>query len=136
MSLRRVNEDTRASRRHGRDDDRLEPWNPRETESASAARFFGIVGMVGPVVTWAYVGLIVVRDHATDHGQRYLLQVFGSLSDLLLVPSLIAVGLGLASILRRGVSPAWRRRASLGLVLGILGIAATTLRLVIAAHSG
>lgn len=129
MSGRPTDQATRASRRS---DDALEPWNPRENEAASAARFFGILALLGPVSTWAYVGLIAARDHQTSHGQRYLLQLLSSVSDLLLVPAAIAVVLGLAAVLRRGVGRRWRRRALLGLVFGIVAITATALRLALA----
>jgi hypothetical protein len=110
-------------------------WNPRETELASAARGFGFIGLFGPIVVWGYAGWIALQSSTTNHSQRYLLRVLSVGSDLFLIPSLLAVLLGFAGVLRPSVGRSWRMKAGLGLVLGLVGFGATAARWFVASRT-
>src|SRR5438132_14118450 len=97
-------------------------WNHRETDLAPAARGFGLIGMIVPSVVWGYAGVLALRGASPNHGMRYVLQVMSAASALFALPSLLAVTLGLAGVFRRDVGRAWRRKAAVGLALGLAGI--------------
>lgn len=110
-------------------------WNPRETELAAAARGLGSVGLIGPLIVWGYAGWLALHSTTTNHSQKYLLRALSAGSDLFLLPSLIAVFLGLVGVLRPSVSRAWRGKAGLGLALGLVGMGATAARWFVASRA-
>ena len=133
MAAPSADERSRARRllRRRRDEDL--PWNPRESDLPGAAIFAGVVGAAGTLGVWVYYAYLSIRGVSDPRvGQRYLLFVLGAVADLAILPSCVAIGLGVAGAIRRGVGPRWRRRAAMGLALGVVGLVAVVARFAVA----